>query len=185
MLSSFPWILTKEKMHFFEKHETRRGKLLTLHHKTMSSIRRSVTSKPSINKLRSAMRKWFGFLSSRKRSMKHPNAQVAYYTDQQEHQYHYRDLWHEGYNHDDLRHEAYNYDDSLYDDASPLAVELQAMPWPSLYKPPQLPMYDDHLDPKQFLMSYEATISSYGWIHEGKQWFSPKKGRSPKICRDE
>ena len=26
----------------------------------------------------------------------------------------------------------------------------------------QLRMYDGHLDPKQFLMSYEATISSYG-----------------------
>jgi hypothetical protein len=30
------------------------------------------------------------------------------------------------------------------------------------YKPPQLPMYDGHLDPKQFLMSYKTTISSYG-----------------------
>jgi hypothetical protein len=30
------------------------------------------------------------------------------------------------------------------------------------YKRPQLPMYDGHSDPKQFLMSYEATISSYG-----------------------
>jgi hypothetical protein len=30
------------------------------------------------------------------------------------------------------------------------------------YKSPQLPMYDGHSDPKQFLMSYEATISSYG-----------------------
>jgi hypothetical protein len=30
------------------------------------------------------------------------------------------------------------------------------------YKPPQLPMYDGHSDPNQFLMSYEATISSYG-----------------------
>jgi hypothetical protein len=30
------------------------------------------------------------------------------------------------------------------------------------YKPPQLPMYDGHSDPKLFLMSYEATISSYG-----------------------
>jgi hypothetical protein len=27
---------------------------------------------------------------------------------------------------------------------------------------PQLPMYDGHSDPKQFLMSYEATISTYG-----------------------
>jgi hypothetical protein len=49
-----------------------------------------------------------------------------------------------------------------FDDASPLAVELQAIPWPQSYKPPQLPMYDGHLDPKQFLMSNEATISSYG-----------------------
>jgi hypothetical protein len=39
---------------------------------------------------------------------------------------------------------------------------LQATPWPQSYKPPQLPMYDSHTDPKQFLMSYEATISSYG-----------------------
>jgi hypothetical protein len=32
----------------------------------------------------------------------------------------------------------------------------------TILKPPQLPMYDGHSDPKQFLMSYEATISSYG-----------------------
>jgi hypothetical protein len=36
---------------------------------------------------------------------------------------------------------------------------LQATPWPPSYKPPQLHMYDGHSDPKQFLMSYEATIS--------------------------
>jgi hypothetical protein len=30
------------------------------------------------------------------------------------------------------------------------------------YKPPKLPMYDGHSNPKQFLMSYEATISLYG-----------------------
>jgi hypothetical protein len=65
-----------------------------------------------------------------------------------------------------------SYDDEWYDDfhhrnfafynASPLSAELQATPWPPSYKPPQLPMYDGHSDPKQFLMSYEATISSYG-----------------------
>jgi hypothetical protein len=49
-----------------------------------------------------------------------------------------------------------------FDDVSPLAVELQATPWPPAYKPPQLPMYDGHSDPKQFLMSYKANISSYG-----------------------
>jgi hypothetical protein len=50
----------------------------------------------------------------------------------------------------------------LFDDASPLVAELQAITWPPSYKPPQLPMYDRHSDPKQFLMSYEANISSYG-----------------------
>jgi hypothetical protein len=43
-----------------------------------------------------------------------------------------------------------------------MAAELQATLWPPSYMPPQLPMYDGHSDPKQFLMRYEATISSYG-----------------------
>jgi hypothetical protein len=58
---------------------------------------------------------------------------------------------------DDFNHDAFT-----FDDASPLAAELQATPRPPSYKPPQLPMYDGHSNPKQFLMSYEATISSYG-----------------------
>jgi hypothetical protein len=58
---------------------------------------------------------------------------------------------------DDFHHGSFT-----FDDASPLATELQATPWPQSYKPPQLPMYDGHSDPKQFLMSYEATLSSYG-----------------------
>jgi hypothetical protein len=71
-----------------------------------------------------------------------------------------------------LRQESPSYDDVWYDDfhlgnfafvdASPLAAELHATSWPPSYKPPQLPMYDGHFDLKQFLMSYEATISSYG-----------------------
>ena len=61
-------------------------------------------------------------------------------------------MWYEDFNHDNI----------VFDDASPLAIELQAVPQPSSYKPPQLPMYDGHSDLKQFLMSYEATISSYG-----------------------
>jgi hypothetical protein len=48
---------------------------------------------------------------------------------------------------------------------------MMLLPWqqncslphgPPSYKPPQLPMYDGHSDPKQFLMSYEAIISSHG-----------------------
>jgi hypothetical protein len=63
-----------------------------------------------------------------------------------------KDGWYDDFNHDAL----------TFDDASPLAAELQSTPWPPSYRPPQLLMYDGHSDPKQFLMSYEATISSYG-----------------------
>jgi hypothetical protein len=63
---------------------------------------------------------------------------------------------------DDGWYDDFNHDTFTFDDASPLAAELQAIPWPPSYKPPQLPMYDGHSDLKQFLMSYEATISSYG-----------------------
>jgi hypothetical protein len=48
----------------------------------------------------------------------------------------------------------------LCDEASPLTPELQAAPWPPMYKPLILPMYDGLSNPKQFLVSYEATISS-------------------------
>jgi hypothetical protein len=97
---------------------------------------------------------------------------------------------------DDLNHDTFT-----FDDASPLAAELQAIPWPSSYKPPQLPMYDGHSDPKQFLMSYEATISSYGgnaavmanpslwqfrtWLKHGILLFGQElllRGRNSRIC---
>jgi hypothetical protein len=63
---------------------------------------------------------------------------------------------------DDEWYDDFHHGNFAFDDASSLAAELQATPWPPSYKPPQLPMYDGHSDPKQFLMSYEATISSYG-----------------------
>jgi hypothetical protein len=63
---------------------------------------------------------------------------------------------------EDEWYDDFHHGNFTFDDASPLAVELQATPWPQYYKPPQLPMYYGHSDPKQFLMSYEAAISSYG-----------------------
>jgi hypothetical protein len=65
------------------------------------------------------------------------------------------------YNDDDWYND-FHHRNFAFDDASPLSAELQATPCPPSYRPPQLPMYDGHSDPKQFLMSYEATISSYG-----------------------
>jgi hypothetical protein len=73
-----------------------------------------------------------------------------------------RELHQEGFYNEDDWYEDFHHGNFAFDDASPLSTELQATPWPQSYKPPQLPMYDGHTDPKQFLMSYEATISSYG-----------------------
>jgi hypothetical protein len=74
----------------------------------------------------------------------------------------YREIHQDNSHNDDEWYGDFHHGNFAFDDASPLAVELQATPWPPSYKPPHLPMYDGHLDPKQFLMSYEATISSYG-----------------------
>jgi hypothetical protein len=73
-----------------------------------------------------------------------------------------RELHQEGFHNEDDWYEDFHHGNFAFDDASPLSTELQATPWPQSYKPPQLPMYDGHTDQKQFLMSYEATISSYG-----------------------
>jgi hypothetical protein len=73
-----------------------------------------------------------------------------------------RELRQESPINDDEWYDVFNHGNFTFDDASPLAAELQATPWPPSYKPPQLPMYGRHSDSKQFLISYEATISSYG-----------------------
>jgi hypothetical protein len=82
--------------------------------------------------------------------------------DEQDWRPQHRELRLEGLFNEDGWYDDFNHDTFTIDDASPLAAELQAIPWPQSYKPPQLPMYDGHSDPKQFLMSYEATIASYG-----------------------
>jgi hypothetical protein len=82
--------------------------------------------------------------------------------DDQDRRPHHRELRQENPYNDHEWCGDFHHGNFAFDDASPLAGELQATPWPPSYKPPQLPMYDGHSDPKQFLMSYEATISSYG-----------------------
>jgi hypothetical protein len=82
--------------------------------------------------------------------------------DDQDRRPQHRELRQEGLFNEDGWYDDFNHDTFNFDDASPLAAELHAIPWPQSYKPPQLPMYDGHSDPKQFLMSYEAIISSYG-----------------------
>jgi hypothetical protein len=74
----------------------------------------------------------------------------------------YRELRQESSFNDDEWYDDFHHDKFTFDNASPLAAERQAIPWPQSYNPPQFPMYDGHSDPKKFLVSYEATISSYG-----------------------
>jgi hypothetical protein len=81
--------------------------------------------------------------------------------DEQDRRPQHRELCQESPINEDEWYDDFHHGNFAFDDASPLAAELQATPWPPSYKPPQLPMYDGHSDPKQFLMSYEATISSY------------------------
>jgi hypothetical protein len=82
--------------------------------------------------------------------------------DDQGRRHQHRELRQESPTNNDGWYDDFYHGNFAFDDASPLAAESQATTWPPSYKPPQLPMYDGHLDPKQFLMSYEATISSYG-----------------------
>jgi hypothetical protein len=81
--------------------------------------------------------------------------------DDQDRRPQHRELRQENSYNDDELFGDFHHGNFAFDDASPLAAELQATPWPPSYKPPQLPMYYGHSDPKQFLMSYKATISSY------------------------
>jgi hypothetical protein len=74
----------------------------------------------------------------------------------------HRELRQESPINEDKWYDDFHHGNFAFDDASPLAAELQATPWPPSYKPSQLPMYDGHSNPKQFMMSYEVTISSYG-----------------------
>jgi hypothetical protein len=85
--------------------------------------------------------------------------------DDQDRRPQHRELRQDNFCSDDEWYDNFHHGNFAFDDASPLSAELQATPWPPSYKPPQLPMYDGHSDPKQFLMSYEATISSYGGQH--------------------
>jgi hypothetical protein len=70
--------------------------------------------------------------------------------DEQDRRPQHRELHQEGLFNNDVWYDDFNHDTFTSDDASPLAAELQAIPWPPSYKPPQLPMYDGHSDRSSF-----------------------------------
>jgi len=102
-------------------------------------------------------------LAELQRQIDEASEEVRHLThDEQNRRPQQKDLHQEGFFNEDDWYDNFHHGNFVFDDASPLSAELQATPWPSSYKPPQLPMFDGHSDPKQFLMSYEATVSSYG-----------------------
>jgi hypothetical protein len=68
--------------------------------------------------------------------------------DEQNQRPHHRELHQKGFFNEDDWYEDFHHGNFAFDDASPLSAEPQATPWPPSYKPPQLPMYDRHSDPK-------------------------------------
>jgi hypothetical protein len=82
--------------------------------------------------------------------------------DDQDRRPQHRELRQESSFNEDEWYDDFHHGNFTFDDASQMVAELQATPWPQSYKPPQLRMYDGHSDLKQFLMSYEETIFSYG-----------------------
>jgi hypothetical protein len=52
----------------------------------------------------------------------------------------HRELRQDGSFNKDEWYDDFHHGNFTFDDASPLAAELQAVPWPQFYKPPQLPM---------------------------------------------
>jgi hypothetical protein len=63
---------------------------------------------------------------------------IAQDTDQG-HQPQQKDLRQEGPSHDNIWYDDFHHDSIAFDDTSPLATELKAIPWPPSYKPPNFP----------------------------------------------
>jgi hypothetical protein len=64
--------------------------------------------------------------------------------DDQDRRPQHRELRQESSFNEDEWYDDFHHGNFTFDDASSLAAELQATPWPQSYKPPQLPMYDGH-----------------------------------------
>jgi hypothetical protein len=46
------------------------------------------------------------------------------------------------------------------DERSPLALQLQASPWPANFRAGTYPKYNDSTDPTQYIMSYQVVVAS-------------------------
>jgi hypothetical protein len=109
--------------------------------------------------------------------------------DDQDRRPQHRELHQESPINDDEWYGDFHRGNFAFDDASPLAAELQATPWPPSYKPPQLPMYDEHSDPKQPYPHMGAILRSWqspsswqleAWLKHGALLFGQGQLRRGK-----
>jgi hypothetical protein len=157
-----PLNTNKETLSLSERLEAKREKPLVQHSRRRSWTKRSRTRKSSINKCKGRRRRWCGWLIFKGRSTKLlKKCDILFKMNKTE-----------GPSIGSFVKKAYStkMDGMMILIMIPLLL-MMLLPWqqncrlphgPPSYKPPQLPMYDGHLDPKQFLMSYETTISLYG-----------------------
>jgi hypothetical protein len=101
-------------------------------------------------------------LADLQRQIDEASEEVRHFTqDEQNRRPQYRELHQEGFVNEDDWYEDFHHGNFAFDDASPLSTELQATPWPPSYKPPQLPMYDEHSDPKQPYLHMVVILQSW------------------------
>jgi hypothetical protein len=134
---------------------------LPVRHLRRSWTKKSGTSKPFINRSRGKRKRCFVSPIFRRRLMR-PLKKCVISPNMTKTEDLNTELCQDNSYNNDEWYDDFHHDNFAFDDASPLAAELQATTWPPSYKPHQLSMYDGYSDMKQFLMSYEVTISSYG-----------------------
>jgi hypothetical protein len=118
--SSEPWTLIKGTKLSSGRQGTKRGRLLDRINRTRSLIKRSTTSKQSTSSWRSREK----VLHLSELLKRNDEATEEMRNIEVQDQYNYKDQNYDGRNHDSLRHEPFNFQDFLYNEASPLTLEL-------------------------------------------------------------
>jgi hypothetical protein len=121
-----------------ERPEAKRERPPVQHFRRRSWIRRSGTWRSSTSRCKGKKGK-MARLADLQRKIDEAAEEVCHLTqDDHDRRPQHRELRQEGSFNEDEWYDDFNHGTFTFDDASPLAAELQAIPWPQSYKPPQL-----------------------------------------------
>jgi hypothetical protein len=141
----------QETLSLFERPEAKRERPPVQHFRRRRWTRKSGTWRSFTSRCKGKKEK-MAWLADLHRKIDEATEEVCHLTqDDHDRRPQHRELHQEDSFNEDEWYDDFNHGTFTFDDASPLAAELQAIPWPQSYKPPQLPMYDGHLDPKAIL----------------------------------